>query len=526
MKNITKYLSNPYFLLTLLFCVYGMRNIILHSGNVFDDYDGLLILWIIKSHILKFPIELGSFFQGNIFFPYKDTLAFTSPFVVSSVISFFPSKYFSNPAQILSFLEVFWQFSTVLILCIFIKDLTKSSYSSLVGSILYGFSNYRISTLGHLQMFNMSLCILAIYLVWKYTQSKKQIFLIYAAIISGLQAWENFIQLYFIFLSVFFILVTKVNLKRHFKNFFKPIIVFLVVSLGILIKYFIVSKEYGIVRSIREAAHFSISIDYLWKNYFERLIYIGLLISSILIFKKKISIKKEKWIYIVITLSLIFCFGPVLKYNDATVKIFGKYFIPLPYGIFYYIIPGFNSLRTPSRWFSLSLLMASLIISFTTKYLDKIKFSFLLKCFIIIAVLFFIYIPKNNIKLNLQNPPYVYGWLKSQSGLSIIEMPLYTWGAGDISKNEVYRMVYSLDHGKKIVNGYSGFYPKDWENFAHDLWNNFPDSKTAQEIKQTGVNYLILHKDEYGKDKLLRIEKFYSGDVIYEDPASVVYKIN
>jgi hypothetical protein len=51
--------------------------------------------------------------------------------------------------------------------------------------------------------------------------------------------------------------------------------------------------------------------------------------------------------------------GPVLKWSSQTIKIFHLP-IPLLYTIFYYVFPGFNGFRTPSRFM---LLFAFAIIS-------------------------------------------------------------------------------------------------------------------------------------------------------------------
>ncbi len=67
--------------------------------------------------------------------------------------------------------------------------------------------------------------------------------------------------------------------------------------------------------------------------------------------------------------------GPALKIHDQTIKIVGLP-IPLPYGIAYYLIPGFQAFRASSRFiillgFGLSLLIPCLLQN--NRYLNKLK---------------------------------------------------------------------------------------------------------------------------------------------------------
>ena len=67
--------------------------------------------------------------------------------------------------------------------------------------------------------------------------------------------------------------------------------------------------------------------------------------------------------------------GPVLKIFGHTVKIFGLP-MPLPYAAFYYLFPGFNGFRTPSRFIILAALAATIIIVIKLEpFFNKLKSS-------------------------------------------------------------------------------------------------------------------------------------------------------
>ncbi len=86
-------------------------------------------------------------------------------------------------------------------------------------------------------------------------------------------------------------------------------------------------------------------------------------------------------------------------------------------------------------------------------------------------------------------------------------------------------MLYSLDHKKQLVNGYSGFYPPEWERLVSDLTTDFPSNVLEKRLNERGVNYIIVHKNQYGLEKLEQIESWGMEKRIYENNSSIVYEL-
>lgn len=103
--------------------------------------------------------------------------------------------------------------------------------------------------------------------------------------------------------------------------------------------------------------------------------------------------------------------------------------------------------------------------------------------------------PKNDIP-----PPYQ--WIKNQQkNLIILELPFF-----NIMARESIYMYFSCFHQKKIVNGYSGFFPPHIF-YIRQLFKNFPSQSCIEVLKYLDVKYIILHEKMWDEHKIKRCEK-------------------
>ena len=61
-------------------------------------------------------------------------------------------------------------------------------------------------------------------------------------------------------------------------------------------------------------------------------------------------------------------------------------------------------------------------------------------------------------------------------------------------------MLHSMLHWQPIVNGYSGFVPQRHE-MLFDQLTRFPDEGSVRALERLGVNYVVLHRDDYGDER-------------------------
>jgi len=195
--------------------------------------------------------------------------------------------------------------------------------------------------------------------------------------------------------------------------------------------------------------------------------------------------------------------------------------IPLPYLMFYYLAPGFNGFRAPSRWMALALIgaVAAGVVGLTRlkSFWRGVTASGMIILALVLAR------PVDPVKApTVAEAPEVYTWLKFQPPGAVIELPMFRWGSTSANKNEVYRMIYQTIHRMPMVNGYSGFSSPEWEDLVARLQTDFPSDALINELKARGVKYLIIHQDEYQKwfQKRMVIENM---KPIYQDNSTMVY---
>jgi hypothetical protein len=516
-----------YYFLLIIFSLYSLLPIIINPTGAIVAYgDSLLITSIINQNISKIPFNLQNVFQGSIFYPIKDTVAFSDVFLPSSFIAYPFVHIFNSPVLGFNVNLIFSQLLTAIITYLFLKDLTKDKLASFVGSSALIFSQIRINFSGYLQMWNMQWYLGSSYLFFKYLNTRQQRYLYLCALVGIIQMWESPLGIFFIFFTCLIMSIPhfKIILKR-FKEFILPALLFLTFSLPLILKYYDVSRTFGIVRSIRETSNFSMSINDLWKALFCPGLYLVLAFSlNNVVIKRLIRLKIFYVFAGLFIFSLLMALGPVLKFDGHTVKLFQKIFIPLPYGVFYYLIPGFNGLRTPLRFIFLFAFSLSTLIAFSISQIHSTN-----KKILIVLFLIFIILGGSRVKKVLSIPPptnskYAYQFLELLPGKTTIELPMYSWVNGDSFQKEFIRMYFIYYHRKYLVNGASGFNPPEWDKLQMYLWQNFPNRESVEKLSEIGVNYILVHKDEYSSQKNQEIKENKTLKLIWEDEQNSIYQ--
>jgi signal peptidase I len=496
--------------------------------NVSGVVDSGLIVWVINQTVLKIPSDIGNIFNGNIFYPYKNTLAYSDMLIVSAILSYLPVKITGEPVFANTFTLVSGQILTITIIYLWWREISGNTWSSLIAALSFGLSQIRFVYSAHLQMWNMQWFLLSAYFFWKFDRSKKRYLFYLALLFAVIQAWESLFPLVLILLVDIVVAHNDLQtlVKKYWRHFILIFSLFIILTFPVLSTYFQVAQEFSYVRPIREVAHFSMGVDELLGDYFSPALF-GLFIF-VVVAKWKTLVKNKKeliWIMVVLVVSFIFALGPVLKWQGSTVKIFSNIFIPLPYGILYYVFPFLKAFRTASRYIWLTGFAMSGIIALGLKEFNFRKNKLALLAFFAIPIIFSGKITQIYKIPSKSEYPSVYSWLKEQPGDVILELPIYTWANGDITQKETNRMIFSLYHGKKLVNGYSGFFPPEWLDFVAKINRNFPNDETDELLHKRGVNYIVVDKQLITFNVLSEIKRRYFEKKIWEDKDYVVFGI-
>lgn len=537
-----------FLLLTLWFTKIPMQNI----GSVLpDDGDPRLVswLWSWEMHIL--PTNPLNLFNANIFAPYQNTLAFTDHMLGSLI--------FAWPLELI-FHNIFLVFNLVCLLSFVISGLgmhllaryfTRDKIISLLAAFIYAFAPFKLA---HLQHINLSGLWLPFFLLswhrffeeqnWKNTW----LLLLFTTLVflGGMQ--------YFLFIPlVIIILLFKYLANREFiftkKNIIKfslAFIIFLALAVPLTLPYLQVKHDLNLTRSLGSIEGLSPDLfDYFISPFFYHYFYPVIFVERI--------VGPGIFVLILFGFALWFLykktdkFGRILPYliiGLIAVLLSCGYYIQLtraesggmigPWALFYHFAPGFSGIRAVGRYSIFFLISACVIITVgLNEFFKRKKFLPIKKnivIFIIFSLIFtefnYAHLTKKQILVD-QKIPEIYNWVKDQSDERVyLELPL---GLNYQEHNyDVLYEFYSIYHFKKIVNGYSGFAPKAYEELSEKLINFDFDGKKVKLIKAYGATHIIFHFDYYPPKfkekiinqfqdgKILSLEKFAGNDYVYK----------
>jgi hypothetical protein len=535
--------------------------------------DPLLVTWILAwgSHALTTdPLNL---FNANIFYPVQNTLALSEHMI--AVVPLFAPAYLLTGNPILAYNTVFFLSFILCGLAMFllVHHWTEHFWASLLSGCLFAFAPIRFAELSHLQLYNFYWAPLVLLFLDKFLRSKSWWDLGCFAVCYWLAVLSSVYLGWFTTIAVgIYTLYHMVCVDRRLLSRMMVLryAVFSVASLIVLIPfhlpYYVIQKNLGFSTSLQECIYWAadpllnyLSPPYLFNNaylalvetYFPRLRYplnqqmlFPGLVLGFLAAAGSFSIPKclQVWRFLqlqrlfrpILALSLLLSLGPFLV-------ILGKDTgLPLPYLLFYYLVPGFQAMRVPGRFVLMATMAASVLAALgflrTGEFLRRRwfhsqvwarGFQGLLAIFwigLFISELGFKPLPLASIPSG-QLIPEVYRWLATrQLAGPIVELPL-----GQSFSEALKYMYFSTYHWLPLVNGSSRFLPPMHAQLNAEL-SAFPSRKAAELLSAMGVKGLILHTDQLEPQEATRWRHADLADIGLEEvvrfDGDVVYKLS
>lgn len=554
-NNITlSFIAFFIFFLSTVFITYPL---VFHMGDLVTGFgDELNYAWMFNwvIHVL-ISGNILSLFDTNIFYPYNIALSNSDPNIITSILSIPSFLLIKEPIAVVNFALI----SSIFLLGFSIYQLsyylTKDFFASILSGILVIFSPAVLSFYVHIQMLAIEWVPYSILFILIFTRTKKLKYLVVSLLFFLIQVYNSFIPGYFILFSYIIIyFFTWIYDKRQaYKLITKRHILLLLIACATIIPivypYVKVSKEFNYIRDIKDTAHFAIQPeDFLYSSSFSRFHgylnnlpfnktsqngefkpgYLGITFSLLTIFTLYYFVKNFKKKHIALNsfvciaiIGFVLSLGPVLHLGRRTIH--EPFVVPLPYAVFYYILPGFQGFRNSARWEMLLVLGMSIAIAVGISNIFKksnLKFKNVVYIILIALTILEFNFPMKLEKIEqVRDFPEVYNWLSTtSSGTKNVEFPIYHWSMLPYSNIEFSRMYYSTVHFRKTVNGGGGFTPPPWVKMMFYLDADFPSDKSIRMLKNIGINYVIVHKNEYNmlyKDNYT-IEgiKFPHGDTV------------
>lgn len=521
-KHISLAVLGAYFFFCVVLLLPLFRNF---STTVTDDYDGLLIAWTI--HWVEYSATHAPqhLYNAPIFAPYQYTLTYTDPFVTAAMIGMPVYVLFHQPILVANVNLVLALVLTAFFFFLLSFELTKNWRLSFLLGGLAGFSVTHLHYLGQLHTLMLEFIPLGLWAWLKFSQSEKlhyRYFVLACVCFSAQTLNSPFSGYLFLMCGGLFLFDPRSQqiIRQHWWRLLSYFVLFCALPLGFFYyPYFVSANFYHSYRTIRDAAHFALSLNELLS--LNRVSVIFALLLALIFFHKKHSWSPlAKGALLVFTASTILALGPALKWQGLTVK--APFAIPLPYALAYYVLPGFKAFRTPSRWLASAYIGLLMLFALIWKE-KKVSYIWVLLCFVIMYLeaqqfMTFYHLPTP------QDYPPVYQWLATHTSptTTVAHLPPYTYDQPD-AKRETYRMIFSINdsHIYSVYNGYSGFATQermDEMDYLHD------QPFTAQSeiiLEKNHVDLVVIHLDELSASNASIAAQF-KNSAMYSDPQTVV----
>lgn len=352
-----------------------------------DDGDSFEYAWVIgfgAYQLLHHPLHL---FDGNIFYPFPLSLAYSDSSVPDIVLATPLVALTGNPILGLNVQLLLTFILGGLGVYLFARQRTHSWWAGLVAGILYAFTPYRYDHVAQLPNVSMEWAPFALWAFDRYLATERKRWAAAAAAFTFLQVLVSF---YYAFILGFGIAIYVAARLVERRTFLRPTVLApLVVSgavaaialIPFVAPYFQLNARFGLHRRVEEAEYFSawpanylaatttmrvVLIDPLLRVTYhlpwsiapvaasERHLYPGLLVVVLAV----VGLAwRPGWRVVapvtMIVTGVLLSFGPFLHLNPGVVEPLP---IDLPYVFLFQHLPGFEALRVPSRFAALVIL--------------------------------------------------------------------------------------------------------------------------------------------------------------------------
>lgn len=565
LRKIPKFFWGLLFFILLVIFIF--RSILVNiTTNLPDWLDYSLIVWIINQNTQHIKsLQIDNFFNSNIFYSFEGTMLFSDLLLPSSILALIFQIFSSN--LVLVFNLVFFATLPLNIWSsyLFWKIFFKKDLIIFFGTLITAFSPYFFLELNHFQLLNFWPVLFGLYFLFK------DRFVVKNAILVGLMLSLEFLSSVYLWVFMIFAIgiwyfmklvkqylqdrvrskVFSLQTKNIIIHGFIVLLTFSVISGLFVLKYVQIKQSYNIVRSSSEYILYSAHLtDYVFTTYYHSFISTSglanfwnnfnmhkvgesatfpgfvLLFLGVLGLVNLRRISKESLIginlsfnniyfLILIIIGFLFSLGPRLNVNGIYTG------IPLPYYIVLKFIPLVEPIRANARWMFLLFLGLNY---FALKGFEKINREGgkgLIITAIFTSVFLLEIIPVNRTSGKKDYYPIVYQTIEQKCATIpkvLLEYPLTRFiSFNNIIENLVYKNQFqlaSVRHKCLLVNGYSGYTPKDYDRYEDQLfWAIEKRDETLfwKLLSERKVNFFKLNKESLYEDRVAVIENWLSN---------------
>lgn len=473
----------------------------LATSGVFvpDSDDAYFSVWRLAWIAHQLPADPAHLFDANIFFPDRNTLAYSDAMLLIGAAGapLFWAGF--EPARVHNILLVLAFAGSMYAAFLLARRLTGDWRASLLAAVVFGLCPYRFAHIGHLELqavLWMPLAMLSLHDLMAAPSWR-------AAFVLGLVLTaQTFSSIYYgVFLALYAAAAFVIQLLWNADR-----LKVARVSVGAIAPLLLVVAVYGPpylesrrVLGARQAAEidrFSATpADYLSvspQNRVHRALGlpvsddehslfpgITVLLLAAAAFRRPVS--REVWLYAALTL-LAF---------DASLGPHGVFFARLGR-----VLPMLTSLRASARFAILVVMALAMLAAIATAGINRRwRFGGAMTLVATLLVVLEGYAWPLALRPATTTPSEVDRFLSTLSpDAAVVMLPLPRPDA--LWLYETTYQLQSINHWRRLVNGYSGFVPEQYERTLHEM-AGFPDVRSAARLRALGVAVVVVHRARY-----------------------------
>lgn len=475
-----------------------------------DNADTQLNEWIMAWVAHQLPRDPMHLFDANIFYPAKDTLAFSEPLIVQALMGAPLAWSGASPVLVYNVVLIVGFALTAFATCLLIESWTGSLAAGLIAGSAFAFNTHTLTRLAHIQgihIYGLPLALLALdRLILRRSVTAALALALWLAVM----AYSSGYLVVFAAVLIGVAVVTRAaEWLPHSPRFLAGVAlsgaIAAVAIAPVYLPYRRAARDQHMVRSLDVVKEYSASPrGYLasagrlhfgtWSgrffkdpvdSFFPGFVVLGLAGAAMTVALGRGAAGAAPLRARVAMLTAIGVVGIVLSLGTAT---------PV-YGWLFHVFPPMQGLRAAARFGNLFLLAIATLAGLGYAAIVPTRHRW-------IGVLLIVLVNVESLRApftytRFEGIPGIYRLLAAEPGPVVVaEQPFYPRWA--IFQNGGY-VLASTAHWRPLMNGYSGYTPDSYQHYADAFWY-FPEDWAIKAMKDAGVTHVVVHLAAFHKD--------------------------
>jgi hypothetical protein len=471
------------------------------TDGVHDPGDPLMVTWVLAWVAHQLPIAPAHIFDANIFYPERNTLAYSETLLVPGLIA--APLHWLGMAPILVYNLVFlsgFALSGVGV-ALLVRRLTGNTGAAIVAGIVFAFPPYRIDHYAHLQLQQTQFIPLAMWAFHRLLDTGRTRDGVLLGVCTACQMLSC--MYYGLFLIPYMAVVCGTMLIAERTLSMRRLVPLAIAAAIVVVTMIPVGRAYLAAREVvgergrAEVAQNSAT----WWNYLappevnvmygkafarfmdpERRLFPGFVAIALAIVglwpRRRGFLRTPQFAY---ALGLILAFDVSLGFNGVIYRGLYDYFLP------------FKALRIPARMGLMVGFSLAVLAGYGAAHLSRLLRSAAARRAVLTTIGVLMLAEYASTPLVLwaapRNPPEAYADLLRDADHGPTSV-VFEFPTGAMEDPEY--LYYSTFHWQYLVNGYSGFFPPSYQKIVNAV-RGFPDDTSMNMVRSRGVRYLVIH---------------------------------